>query len=104
MLQWFKRNATPAPREQLVETKHQALPSEEKLERLLERRTYLLGDAPSLADITAGTSLYRYFELELERPPLPQVERWYRTLAQRAAFRDHVMIPFEELRGRLLDQ
>jgi hypothetical protein len=27
-----------------------------------------------------------------------------RTLQQRAAFRDHVMIPFEELRGRLLDQ
>jgi hypothetical protein len=23
---------------------------------------------------------------------------------QRGAFRDHVMIPFEELRGRLLDQ
>jgi len=76
----------------------------EKLERLLERRSFLLGDALTLADITAGTSLYRYFELEVERPPLPQVERWYRTLAQRAAFRDHVMIPFEELRGRLLDQ
>ena len=76
----------------------------EKLERLLEGRSFLLGDALTLADITAGTSLYRYFELEIERPPLPQVERWYRTLQQRAAFRDHVMIPFEELRGRLLDQ
>jgi glutathione S-transferase len=34
---------------------------------------------------------------------LPQVERWYRTLAQRAAYREHVMIPFEEQRGRLID-
>ncbi|HTG02609.1 MAG TPA: glutathione S-transferase C-terminal domain-containing protein [Bradyrhizobium sp.] len=76
----------------------------EKLERLLEGRSFLLGDALTLADVTAGTALYRYFELEIERPPLPHVERWYRTLAQRAAFRDHVMIPFEELRGRLLDQ
>jgi glutathione S-transferase len=74
-----------------------------KLDRLLEGRTYLLGDALTLADITAGTSLYRYFELEIERPRLSQVERWYQTLQQRPAFREHVMIPFEELRGRLLD-
>ena len=72
-----------------------------KLERLLEDRTFLLGDALTLADITAGTSLYRYFELEIERPVLPQVERWYRVLQQRPAYRAHVMIPFGELRGRL---
>jgi glutathione S-transferase len=75
-----------------------------KLDRLLEGRPFLLGDALSLADITAGTSLYRYFELEIERPQFAQLERWYRTLQQRAAFREHVMIPFEELRGRLLDR
>ena len=55
----------------------------------------------SLADITAGTSLYRYFELEIERPSLPNVERWYRALAERDAYRTHVMIPFGELFGRL---
>jgi glutathione S-transferase len=76
----------------------------EKLDRLLEGRSFLLGEELTLADISAGTSLYRYFELEIERPQLTQVERWYRTLQQRPAFCDHVMIPFEELRGRLLDQ
>ena len=75
----------------------------EKLDRLLEGRPFLLGEALTLADITAGTSLYRYFELQIERPALPQVERWFRTLARRAAYRVHVMIPFEELRGRLID-
>jgi glutathione S-transferase len=75
-----------------------------KLDRLLEGRPYLLGETLALADITAGTSLYRFFELEIERPSLPQVERWYRTLQQHRAYRQHVMIPFEELRGRLLDQ
>ncbi len=74
-----------------------------KLDRLLEGRSFLLGEALTLADITAGTSLYRYFELEIERPQLAHVERWYQTLQQRPAFREHVMIPFEELRGRLLD-
>ena len=72
-----------------------------KLDRLLEGRPFLLGDALTLADITAGTSLYRYFELEIERPILRQVERWYRALQQRPAFSEHVMIPFGELRGRL---
>lgn len=72
-----------------------------KLDRLLEDRPFLLGETLSLADITAGTSLYRYFELEIGRPPLPQVERWYRTLQRRAPFRAHIMIPFEDLRGRL---
>ena len=76
----------------------------EKLERLLEGRSFLLGEELSLADITAGTSLYRYFELEIDRPHLPLVERWYRTLRQRPAYREHVMIPFDELRGRLLDR
>jgi glutathione S-transferase len=35
---------------------------------------------------------------------LQQVERWYRALQQRPACRAHVMLPFEELRGRLLDR
>ena len=72
-----------------------------KLDRLLEGRSFLLGETLSLADITAGTSLYRYVELEIDRPPLPQVERWYSVLQEREAFRNHVMIPFGELRGRL---
>jgi glutathione S-transferase len=74
----------------------------EKLDRLLEDRSCFVGDGVSRADIT-GTSLYRYFELEIERPQLRQVERWYRMLQERPAFSDHVIIPFEELRGRLLD-
>jgi len=72
-----------------------------KLDRLLEGRSFLLGEKLSLADVTAGTSLYRYFELEIDRPPLPQAERWYRALQERQAYRTHIMIPFGELRGRL---
>jgi glutathione S-transferase len=62
---------------------------------------FLMGDGPTLADITIGTSLYRYFELDIERPRIPNVEAWYRRLQQRPAYREHVMIPFEDLRGRL---
>ena len=37
------------------------------------------------------------------RPQLTQVERWYRSLQEREAFRTHIMIPFGELRGRFYD-
>jgi glutathione S-transferase len=71
------------------------------LDRILGDRPYLLGDEPTLADIPAGTALYRYFALDIERPSVPNVEGWYRRLQARPAYRDNVMIPFEELRGRL---
>lgn len=71
------------------------------VERLLEGRTYLLGDALSLADITIGTHLYRYFNIDISRPSLPNVERWYAALQARPAYRAHVMVPFDELYGRL---
>ncbi|MCK6450611.1 MAG: glutathione S-transferase [Alphaproteobacteria bacterium] len=71
------------------------------LDRVLEGRSFLGGAVPTLADIPAGTCLYRYYELEIERPKVPNVEAWYRRLQERPAYRRYVMLPFGELRGRL---
>ncbi len=71
------------------------------LNALLTNRAYLLGDSLSLADIPIGTHLYRYFNLEIDRPDVPHVEAWYERLQQRPAFRKNVMVPFDELYGRL---
>ncbi|HEX2891066.1 glutathione S-transferase [Vineibacter terrae] len=71
------------------------------LDSVLATRPFLGGDRLSLADIPAGTALYRYFELDIERPEVPHVMAWYRRLQERPAFRAHVMVPFDELRGRL---
>jgi glutathione S-transferase len=71
------------------------------LDRVLATRPFLTGEGVSLADIPAGTALYRYFELDIERPAVPHVTAWYRRLQERPAYREHVMLPFEELRGRL---
>jgi len=46
------------------------------LNGILEDWPFLTGDSLSLADIAIGTSLYRYFELEIERPSLPNIEVW----------------------------
>jgi glutathione S-transferase len=67
----------------------------------LADRSFVAGDAPSLADIAIGAPLYRWFELEIERPALPRLEAWYGRLRDRPAYREHVMVPFGELKGRL---
>jgi glutathione S-transferase len=72
------------------------------LDAWLAERRYLAGSEPSMADIAVGTSLFRYFEMGIARPDLPYVEAWYRRLADRPAYRAHVMQPFEDLRGRLV--
>jgi glutathione S-transferase len=71
------------------------------MDTVLSSHAFLIGNSLSLADIPAGTSLYRYFELDIERPPLPNVTAWYERLKQRPAYLEHVMIPFFNLRGRL---
>ncbi len=71
----------------------------ELLDRHLARQPYLAGDRLTLADFTAGTLLYRYFEMEIKRPDIPYVKAWYERLSERPAYREHVMIPFEDMRG-----
>ena len=50
------------------------------VDRQLEGNSFMLGDRLSLADIPIGTHLCRYFNLDLPRPSLPNVERWYERL------------------------
>jgi glutathione S-transferase len=71
------------------------------LDRQLEGRAFVAGDTLTMGDIPAATQLYRYFELEIDRPSLPSVETWYARLKEREAYRTHVMVPFNELHGRL---
>jgi glutathione S-transferase len=71
------------------------------LDRHLEGKSFIAGERLTFGDIPAGAQLYRYFELEIDRPPLPNVEAWYARLREREAYRTHVMVPYEALKGRL---
>ncbi|HTQ15114.1 MAG TPA: glutathione S-transferase family protein [Rhizomicrobium sp.] len=71
------------------------------LDRHLEDKPFIAGDALTMGDIPAGAQLYRYYELEIDRPSLPNVEAWYARLKDREPYRAHVMVPFEDLHGRL---
>lgn len=72
-----------------------------QVDRQLTDRPFVGGETLSLADIVIGAHLYRYYGLEIQRPDLPRLAAWYRRLTDRPAYREHVMIPFGELKGRL---
>lgn len=67
-------------------------------EAQLSSNAYLAGSEFTLADIQFGHILYRYFDIQIERPSHPAIRRYYEALVARPAFREHVMVSYEELR------
>ena len=61
------------------------------LDAHLADRPYVCGDRFTMGDIPLGCVAYRYFNVDVDRPALPNVEAWYQRLAERAPYRDHVM-------------
>lgn len=67
----------------------------------LSGRPFLAGADLTLADIQFGHVLFRYFDIEIPRPSLPNVEDYYNRLTKRAAFQRAVMLPYDDLRNTL---
>ena len=65
----------------------------EILEAHLAGHDYLAGDAFSMGDIAMGCGVWRWLSLPIDRPPLPNVQRWFDRLALRPACRKAVMVP-----------
>jgi glutathione S-transferase len=70
-------------------------------EQRLSELPFLAGEHLTLADIQFGHVLFRYFDIAIERAPRPSLRRYYEALTTRPAFREHVMVSYEELRDRL---
>ena len=45
--------------------------------------------------------MYRYANLDVTEELPSNVARWYASLTERDAFQTHVMLPFDDLKGRL---
>nr|WP_272212099.1 glutathione S-transferase family protein [Marinicella sp. W31]MDC2877999.1 glutathione S-transferase family protein [Marinicella sp. W31] len=69
-------------------------------EAQLSKHAFLAGDLFTLADIMLGHLLYRYYTMEIDRPPRPAVEAYYSALSKREAYRTHVMVSYEGLRPK----
>lgn len=100
---WGYYRTPPEQRDWASIRKHIAVCDHELsvLDRVLETRRFVAGDELTLADVPIGTCMFRYFSLDLPRRPAPHVERWCAQLQTRPAYREHVMLPFADLKGRL---
>ena len=61
----------------------------------LQSNAYLGGDTFTMGDIGVGCGVWRWMGMDIERPPLPNLQRWFDLLAQRPAYRTAVMRPLE---------
>jgi len=67
-------------------------------DKQLGKREFLAGNSFTLADVQFGHVLYRYFNIKIERTKsLKNVLRYYNDLSNRPAYKDHVMVSYDEL-------
>lgn len=64
------------------------------LDTHLGDREYVAGDALTIGDVALGPTIYRWLTLEIDRPPLRNLEAWHDRLETRPAYREHVMVPY----------
>ena len=64
----------------------------------LANSQYLVSDELTLADIVFGHSLYRYYDIDIPRAEFTNLERYYHTLSARPAYKNTVMVSYDELR------
>jgi glutathione S-transferase len=101
---FWLRVRTPPERqdaEQIERLRHRTADRYAFLDGQLADRPFIAGDALSLADIAAGMTLYRWYEMPIERPALANLKAWYGRLRERPAYRKGVCLPFDDLTGKL---
>ena len=63
------------------------------LDTHLATRDYVTGPAFTMADIPLGVTAYRWFNLQIERPPMLNLEAWYERLCARSPYKATVTLP-----------
>ena len=65
-----------------------------QLDKQLEGKEFICGSDLTIADMVNGAIMFRYMTLDIERPPLPNLEAWYARLASRPTYQKHVMVEY----------
>jgi glutathione S-transferase len=64
------------------------------LDAHLEDNDYVAGSSFTMGDLALGSLVYRWLELDIERPDLPSLRAWYERLADRPAYQKTVIVSF----------
>jgi len=68
-------------------------PSWQILDRHLADRRFVAGDTLTMGDIPVGCHWWRYANLSVEKPSLPNLDRWGKELQERDGYRREVALP-----------
>ena len=55
---------------------------------------YVAGATFTMGDVALGSTAYRWLNLEIEHPAMPDLEAWHDRLSARPAYQKNVMVPF----------
>ena len=63
------------------------------LDTRLADREFVAGHTLTMGDIPAASMVHRWYALPIERPKMPNLEKYYARLAERPGYKTHVMLP-----------
>lgn len=66
-------------------------------EAQLSSNDFIATDGFTLADVQFGHVLFRYFDIDISRKSRPHLDRYYKSISGRAAFRKHVALDYSDL-------
>ncbi len=64
------------------------------LDAHLEGNGFVAGDRLTMGDVVLGPTVYRWLNLEIDRPTLPNLQAWHDRLSKLPAYQNNVMVPF----------
>jgi glutathione S-transferase len=64
------------------------------LDAHLAGEEYVAGADLTVGDVALGSTVYRWLNMEIERPKMPNLEAWHERLTTRPAYQKNVMVPF----------
>jgi len=64
------------------------------LDAHLSGNEYVCGEAFTMGDVALGSTIYRWLNIDIERPELPDLVAWHKRLKTRPAYAENVMVPF----------
>jgi glutathione S-transferase len=64
------------------------------LDAHLASEDYVAGTDLTIGDVALGSTVYRWLNMEIQRPEMPNLKAWHDRLTTRPAYQKNVMVPF----------
>ncbi|MET0310835.1 MAG: glutathione S-transferase [Burkholderiaceae bacterium] len=92
-VQWIRTKEAERKPALIADSTAQTEPLMALLDAHLGTRAYMAGESFTMADIPIACEIHRWWGLPQERPPRPNIERWYSAILARPATRGVLDLP-----------